>query len=84
MSLFLTRLIQVFPSRKVLQFDVSEVTCLWVDGGFGEFILKGLQVLCTRHAVLNFRKHADNAITVGRGAASMLATKLLTVSVHLR
>lgn len=65
---FLTRFIKVFPSRKVLHFDVSKITCLWVNGGFGEFILKGLQVLCTRHAVLSFRKHTDDAITVGRGS----------------
>lgn len=76
---FRTRLNEVFPSRKVLHFNVSEVASLGVNGGFGEFILKSLQVLCTRYAVLSFRKHADNAITVGRGATSGLATKLLTV-----
>lgn len=60
---FFTRLIKVFPSRKVLHFDVSEVACLGINGGFGELILKSLQVFCTRHAVLSFRKHSDNAIT---------------------
>lgn len=72
---FLTRLIKVFPSRKVLHFDVPKVARLGVNGGFGDFILKGLQVLYARHAVLNFREHADNAITVSRGAASGLATQ---------
>lgn len=73
----------MFSSRKILQFDVTKIPGLGVNSGFGKFILKGLQVFCTSRAVLSFRKHADNAIAVGRGEASGLATELLTASFNI-
>lgn len=65
-----TWLIQVFPSRKVLNLQVSKVARFWIYGGFGQFILKGLKVLCARHSVLSLCEYSYNPVATGAGLAT--------------
>lgn len=67
-SACLTRLVQVFSARKLLQLDVSQVARLRINGGFGELVLKGLKVLGARRALLRLGEHSDNPVAAGRRA----------------
>ena len=62
---WVTRLVQVFPPREVVDFDVPQVPRLGVYGGFGELVFKGQQLLWTGHALLCLREHPDQPITGG-------------------
>ena len=76
--LWVTRLVQVFPPREVVDFDVPQVPRLGVYGGFGELVFKGQQLLWTGHALLCLREHPDQPITGGGGEGErVIMTKSL-------
>ncbi len=58
----LTWFIQVLSAWQVLYLDVTQVSSLGVDDGFGELILKSLHVLSTCYTLFALGEHADNAI----------------------
>lgn len=60
----ITRLIKVIPSWKILHLDVPQVPCLGVDGGLGELVLEGLEVLGAGHTIFHLSEHSDEAVTV--------------------
>jgi len=65
-SWFITGLVEVLPPGEVVHLDVPQVPRLGVDGGAGELVLEGLQVLQTGHPVLRLREHSDEAVALGR------------------